>query len=344
MLNKKAQFYLVSIMIVISIFLGFATVANYSKRTEIFSLNDLSQELKIEKRYLFDYLSMHPSTDEEELSIFTNFSKDYIAKIGEDKDIFFIFGKKPEIKLVGNIKENTNISIDYGNTYFDINDKGYFERTYSSPEEIKIKINNKNEYIFKIEDRQNFDYLINQFNKDETHSISTAEIVNSLEEFSSDGNSEDLTWEEILKPQIDADIAELEILVDAESDTNSKRQVFSPKGVEIIEKYYLENNYRSMAILLILDYESPKYGNFLHVRGPSALLTVVFEKEDGTNRSFESKNSQIYGAYDTGEKFGCLYGNSEDTSAPYHQFQEETNKNIYYCLFDNSDELKKITG
>ncbi len=170
MLNKKAQFYLVSIIVIIAIFMGFATIINYGQRIQTFNLDDLYQELKIEKRYLLDYISENQLTDLETENIFINFSNNYVEKIGTDKDIFFIFGKQGGIKVVGNKLDETNVSVDEGLGYSDFTEEGEFEQNYSPTSEFKIKIE-ENEYIFKLREGQNFYYLVHHLDNEERHII-----------------------------------------------------------------------------------------------------------------------------------------------------------------------------
>lgn len=170
MLNKKAQFYLVSIMIVISIFLGFATVANYGKRNEVFNLNDLSQELTIEKRYLLDHIFYNQSDETQIENTFTDFSENYIRKIGNDKDVFFIFGKNDTLNIYGNIASKTNFTIDYGEGYKNITEEGEFQKTYPLTGDVKIKVEEE-EYLFEIRSGQNIYYLVHHLRNDERHII-----------------------------------------------------------------------------------------------------------------------------------------------------------------------------
>jgi hypothetical protein len=170
MYNKKAQFYLVTIIIIISIFMGFATTINYGKKVESFNLGDLSQEINIEKRYLLDYISYNQLGDSDTENTFINFSENYIEKIGTDKDIFFIFGKSGSIKIVGNKINETIIRIDDETGYVNFIEEGLFEKNYASIDEFKIEIEG-DEYLFKLEEGQNFYYLVNYINNKERYII-----------------------------------------------------------------------------------------------------------------------------------------------------------------------------
>lgn len=157
-------------MIIISIFLGFATVANYGKRTEVFNLNDLSQELKIEKRYLLDYIFYNQSDENQIENTFTDFSKNYIKKIGNDKDIFFMLAKDETLIISGNIASETNFTIDSGGGYENIGEKGKFKSIYPLAGNFKMKVGEE-EYIFEVRPGQNIYYLIHHLKDNERHII-----------------------------------------------------------------------------------------------------------------------------------------------------------------------------
>ena len=169
-MKKKGQFYLVAIIIIITIFMGFVTVINYGVKTQTFNFDDLSEELNIEKRYLFDYISYNQLNEEDIENIFINFSENYVNKIGKDKDILFIFGKQSSIKLFGNKLNETFIRIDDGTGYEELTETGTIEKDYTSTNEFNIEIE-ENEYIFKLEEGQNFYYLIHYISNKERYII-----------------------------------------------------------------------------------------------------------------------------------------------------------------------------
>ncbi len=169
-MEKKGQFYLVTIIIIISIFMGFITIVNSGKRVQTFDLKYLSDELNIEKRYILDYVSYNSLSDIETGDIFLNFSKNYINKIGVEKDSLFIFGKQGSIKLFGNKIEETLISVYNGTEYLEITESGIIEKDYTFIDEFKIKIE-ENEYIFKLEKGQNFYYLVHHIINSERYII-----------------------------------------------------------------------------------------------------------------------------------------------------------------------------
>lgn len=88
-LNKKAQFYLVAAIVLVTIVAGFITVANYSKKKNAPTIYDLGEELGIESQNIIDY----GTTNEEDIdSLLEDFAESYKDYVGEGKDLYFIFG------------------------------------------------------------------------------------------------------------------------------------------------------------------------------------------------------------------------------------------------------------
>jgi len=149
--NKRGQFYLIAILIIIAIFVGFITVANYIRQDTNVDIRGLEEEIQIERRNVLDYVFSNPLSDTQINSIFTNFSEEFIKKIGDDKDIIFIFGKPTSIQLVGNQLEDTLISYNVGGS-------------------IVLEIDG-NQYSFELLDGQNIYYLIKYNYNEEVYII-----------------------------------------------------------------------------------------------------------------------------------------------------------------------------
>ena len=54
--NKRGQFYLIAILIIIAIFVGFITVANYIRQDTNVDIRGLEEEIQIERRNVLDYI------------------------------------------------------------------------------------------------------------------------------------------------------------------------------------------------------------------------------------------------------------------------------------------------
>ena len=61
--NKSGQFYLIAAIVIISVIIGFTSIANYSKKKSSEKMNDLRDELQIETSKILEYgMNNYPST------------------------------------------------------------------------------------------------------------------------------------------------------------------------------------------------------------------------------------------------------------------------------------------
>ena len=159
--NKKGQFYLIAVLVIIAIFIGFVTISNYTEHNPVIDSQELKEEIQIEKRNVLDYISSENLDDTETENIFTNFSNQFITKIGEDKNIIFMFGKTNSIKLVGNIIAGTSVSYNVDGSFVELSEIGLFEKDLIAVTEnlIILKIDGS-EYSFELFAGQNIYYLI----------------------------------------------------------------------------------------------------------------------------------------------------------------------------------------
>lgn len=160
MKNKKAQFYLITIIILVVALMGFITISNFIKQEEFDSLKNFENEIQTERDNVLDYISNQALDTNQIKEILANFSNEFIIRIGEDKDILFIFGNTSELSFVGNRLEGTNLTYDVGNGVEEITDIGDFDNDFiSTDQEITIILDEIN-YEFEIFDGQNIYYLV----------------------------------------------------------------------------------------------------------------------------------------------------------------------------------------
>ncbi len=158
--NKRGQFYLIAVLIVITIFIGLITIVNSSRKTTEVNIFGIEEELKIERRNVIDYVSFQNLSEEDTKVIFTNFSKEFASKIGWGKNIVFIFGKEDSIKLVGNRISGTSIFYNVSESLVNLTDEGSFEiDLVVSINPIEIEIDGI-PYYFTLYGGQNIYYLI----------------------------------------------------------------------------------------------------------------------------------------------------------------------------------------
>lgn len=155
--GKKGQFYMIAALVLISLFIAISTVNNTFFTKDNGSIDGLINELKIEKGQTLDYISFHGLTGNEANDIFSNFSKSYLKKIGEDKNSVFIFGNSTSVTILLNKTISTNINYSTG----DVDSEILVSETYTEIVDSKIKITiDDSEHEFEFYEGQNIYYLI----------------------------------------------------------------------------------------------------------------------------------------------------------------------------------------
>jgi hypothetical protein len=146
--DVKAQFYLVATIIIVSLFLSFVAVLNYSIKRDNLIIYDLAEELNIEGGRVLDY---EQKTGE---SVFENdFAKSYSYYVGNNRDIYFVYGEIGDIK---GFRYN-------GENKVDLN---------PDEEEGKATIEVQgNEYEFELQPGQNFYFVMAEESKGQEYFI-----------------------------------------------------------------------------------------------------------------------------------------------------------------------------
>ena len=157
---KKGQFYLVAVLIIISIFIGLVTVKNNSYSKGKSTINELEEEINIERAKILDYISSRTLTNTESENILINFSNEYIKRIGSNKNIIFIVYGPTTKKAIGQNLGNDIKIIDSEKTiYLQILDQGEFEEELNLSTEIKVEYENITKSFYP-ESGQNIYYWI----------------------------------------------------------------------------------------------------------------------------------------------------------------------------------------
>jgi len=171
MKNRKGQFYLIAVILLITIFVGLITVENHAKTEKNIVPDTLDKELSLEKMNVLDYLANIDSNDANSELILTNFSKTYIDKIGKNKNILFIIGKSDSGRIVGNSLNDSKLSYNIGAGSVMINELGEFNIPISPTiANINISVDDYT-YTFNLETGQNLYYLIKHEYNNEVHII-----------------------------------------------------------------------------------------------------------------------------------------------------------------------------
>jgi len=164
--GKKGQFYLIAAIILATIIIGINVVANYSKKQNPGNLENLKEELQIESENVLDYGAYNNLNDVEMKALLTDFSNDYITTKGGDKNLYFIFGKEETNGLTivanQNLEETAKINVGSGEESLNINPRVVFTDSFSPLGNQVILIVNDFSHRFKLEEGENFYFLISQ--------------------------------------------------------------------------------------------------------------------------------------------------------------------------------------
>lgn len=203
MRNKRGQFYLLVAIIVIAVVLGFAAMANSSKKTTNLKIYDLGEELGIESGEVLDFGTYKQYDSAEMDKLLTNFSQLYGQYAGEGKEIYFIYGNESGTSLISSADITTGViseSIPGSTTVsMSLSEKAYQKAgaemspgqpssgsdpsnnlpintpggssVYIESSKVKVRLGDA-EYEFDLEEGQNFYFILSQEVEGEQYIIS----------------------------------------------------------------------------------------------------------------------------------------------------------------------------
>src|SRR4030042_2867439 len=101
MKNRRGQFFLIAAVVIIVVVVSVVTISNYTQKKDVVKLYDFGQELGIESQNVLDYGTYSELDSESMQTLMENFIKNYVDYIGNDKNIYFVFGNKEKVNIVG---------------------------------------------------------------------------------------------------------------------------------------------------------------------------------------------------------------------------------------------------
>ncbi len=156
---KKAQFYLISAVVIATLAIGLVTISNYAKKESNLNLDELKEEIRIESAHVLDYGLYHQLDETAFYSLVIDFIEDYIDYQGEGKDLYFIFGDKDNITVTGYQETAKDVSLD--NTLI-TSSVGKFNGGINPVEdEIELSISDMS-YEFELNNGENFYFILSQ--------------------------------------------------------------------------------------------------------------------------------------------------------------------------------------
>jgi len=163
--NRKAQFFLIAAVVIIVVVVSIVTISNYTEKQEVVRLYDLGQELGIESRNVLDYGTYSQLNEEQMKVLMENFIKNYVSYIEEDKNIYFVFGNKNKINVVGYqeiVQESVCVKIDASTIctpYLTVGETQEFPATSGVISHVTIRIV-ETDYQFELTEGENFYFVI----------------------------------------------------------------------------------------------------------------------------------------------------------------------------------------
>lgn len=181
MRQKKGQFFLIAAVVIIVVVVSIVTISNYIQKKDIVKLYDLGEELGIESQQVLDYGTYNELNDTEMKTLMENFIENYVSYLEEDKNIYFIFGNKQKINIIGYqeiAEENVTVCFEASEgctPYLTIGETQEF--TKEGGEDIyKVVIRIASiDYEFRLKQGENFYFIIWQKIGEETHVITSEE-------------------------------------------------------------------------------------------------------------------------------------------------------------------------
>jgi hypothetical protein len=160
---KKGQFYLITVIILVSLFIAFISTFNFAAKERGIDIYEMKNEIEIETQKTMEYIAYNSLSDSEAKSILSDLADIYINKTGKDKNSFFIYGTSSELEMKGFKSDDENISISTNSGSYDdlnVNEGEYFgPRTYNTVENLTIR-GEEVDTSFEIREGQSFYYLI----------------------------------------------------------------------------------------------------------------------------------------------------------------------------------------
>jgi hypothetical protein len=163
--NKEGQFFLIAAVVIIVVIVSVVTVTNYTQKKDNVKLYDLGKELGIESQNVLDYGTYSELNDTEMQNLMENFISNYVNYIQEKKNIYFIFGNKDKINVVG-YQELNNESVcvkvyenDTCVPYLSIGQTQEFPAINGEISKVVVTIANE-DYQFTLKEGENFYFIV----------------------------------------------------------------------------------------------------------------------------------------------------------------------------------------
>jgi len=177
--NKRGQFFLIAAVVIIVVVVSVVTISNYTQKKDTVKLYDLGEELGIESQNVLDYGTYSELNEAQMKLLMENFIKNYVNYIEEKKNIYFVFGNKQKINVLGYqeiANESVCVKVDSSSSctpYLTIGQTQEFPAISGNIYKVVIRIGDI-EYEFKLRSGENFYFVIWQSVGGEKHVVTSS--------------------------------------------------------------------------------------------------------------------------------------------------------------------------
>jgi hypothetical protein len=175
--DKRGQFYLLAAVIIIAGIMGFAAVGNSAQRNTEITIEDIEEELGIESGEVLDHGTFRELASNDMTNLINNFTRSYVGYVGEDTDIYFIYGDEKEVS-VSSYEETTtgSMSVDIGSGIAipgtTIETEVHDMRNFVPGQEKKVSVEISGvSYDFDLAPGRNFYFIVSKQIGDERHVV-----------------------------------------------------------------------------------------------------------------------------------------------------------------------------
>jgi len=170
--NERGQFFLIAAVVIIVVVVSIVTISNYTEKRDVVQLYNLGQELGIESKNVLDYGTYSELNEEQMKTLMESFIKNYVNYLGNDKNIYFIYGNKNKVNLAGYqaiaaedvcVKTVTLEGVSSCNPYLTVGQTQEFPSPSGEIDKVVIRIGKpgeETEYEFALSAGENFYFVI----------------------------------------------------------------------------------------------------------------------------------------------------------------------------------------
>ncbi len=169
--NKRGQFYLIAAVVVVALVLAYIAISNSISKSSFRELEKPQEDLKIESSNVLDYVLYKNLDEAQRNEKIEDFAKTY-SNYSSAENFYYIYGDSSSIRVSAYRKKSSSgiyVNAAGSNEEMEIPLKIFTTQNFiPTLDEVTLTIEG-NEHSFKIEQGQNFYFIISQENEGEEY-------------------------------------------------------------------------------------------------------------------------------------------------------------------------------